>query len=62
MARRRFKAQRLFWIVSLLVVLSMAAGLVFSFLPRPPRITPTPSDPSPTPFPTRTPTLPPTPG
>lgn len=56
MARRRSKAQRLFWIVSLLVVLSMAAGLVFSFIPRTPRVTPTPSYPSPTPFPTRTPT------
>ncbi len=47
--------QRLFWILSLIVVLSMAFGLVVSFTPRPPQVTPT-AIPSPTPFPTRTPT------
>lgn len=52
-------SQRLFWIVSILVVASMAIGLIVSFTPQTPRgvETPTPTAPviltparSPTPF------------
>jgi len=62
MSRKSSRArrnQRILWVLSLLVVLSMAIGLVVSFTPRPPRVTPTPF-PTATAFPTRTPT--PTPG
>ncbi len=55
MARKQSNAQRVFWIVSLIVVLSMMAGFLYSFTPpRQSRTTPTPV--LPTPFPTRTPT------
>lgn len=40
---RRQRYQRLFWLISLLVVLSMAISLIVSFTPRPPRLTPTPT-------------------
>mgnify|MGYP007109723200 CR=1 FL=1 len=40
---RSQRYQRVFWIISLLVVLSMAISLLVSFTPRSPRITPTPT-------------------
>ncbi|MCX7681473.1 MAG: hypothetical protein N2508_05860 [Anaerolineae bacterium] len=52
------RARIVLWVISLLVVLSMALGLAGTLVP-PRRITPTPV-PTPTVFPTRTPT--PTPG
>jgi len=54
---RRSKTRRtriIFWLISLLVVMSMGLSLVATFVP-PRRVTPTPML-TPTPFPTRTPT------
>lgn len=54
---RRSKSQRTritFWIITLLVVISMVLSLAVAFVP-PRRVTPTPI-PTFTPFPTRTPT------
>ena len=54
---RRSKTRRnriTFWMISLLVVISMALSLAGTLVP-PRQVTPTPI-PTPTPFPTRTPT------
>jgi len=53
MAAKKSITQRVFWIVSLIIVLTMMIGLFVSFTPRTPRLTPTPL-PTNTPFPTRT--------
>lgn len=45
--------QRILWLVSILVILSMAFSFLFSFTPRVPRVTPTPTVSL---FPTYTPT------
>jgi hypothetical protein len=59
MGARRGRGQTLFWILSLLVVLSMICGTVFVVLPnprRPARPTPTPVFVTPTPLPPEGPT------
>ncbi|MBN1953767.1 MAG: hypothetical protein JW900_01845 [Anaerolineae bacterium] len=46
MTRKKSSAQRIFWIISLLVVVSMVVGVFISFIPssrRSPSATPTPS-------------------